>query len=179
MLRFSSTLQSILLQRGIPKDSAAVVAKALEQTTSIISEQESYATILPPAALLELEKSYRRANPDSSLDNNAQVEVLDPHGHRFVLKGRDGQNLLQLAQSQPHSVLSDYLEFSCGGNMTCASCHVYVRRGYISPSEEEQDMIDLAWEPIDGVSRLGCQVCLSQHHVLSVELPLKALNHFK
>lgn len=66
MLRFSSTLQSILLQRGISKDSAAVVAKALEQTTSIVSEQESYAAVLPPSALLELEKSYRRAHPDSA-----------------------------------------------------------------------------------------------------------------
>ncbi len=49
--------------------------------------------------------------------------------------------------------------FACGGNCACSTCHVYVRTGYESLSdmeEEEDDILDRAFD-VQPVSRLGCQ----------------------
>ena len=57
------------------------------------------------------------------------------------------------------------LEGACGGNMACATCHLYVDDDWLDqlppPSAEEEDMLDLApdWR---STSRLGCQVTLSE-----------------
>lgn len=176
----TSSIQDILIARGIAKDSAVNMAKALKQTTSQLAEQENYAQILPVSALHELEASWKRGNKhldDSKLDS--QVIVIDPYAIKTLFRGNHGDSLLDLAKQDRESVLNEHLEFSCGGNMTCASCHVYVLQGYKPPCEEEQDMIDLAWEPKDGTSRLGCQVCLDRDTKLVVQIPAKAFNHFK
>lgn len=51
----------------------------------------------------------------------------------------------------------------CGGSGTCATCHVYVRDDWFgtlpAPTDDEQDMIDFAWERKDN-SRLACQLVL-------------------
>ena len=49
--------------------------------------------------------------------------------------------------------------FACGGNCACSTCHVYVRQGYDSLSdieENEDDILDKAFD-VQPVSRLGCQ----------------------
>jgi 2Fe-2S ferredoxin len=57
--------------------------------------------------------------------------------------------------------VANYIECACGGNMACSTCHVYVDPEWMErvgpPSEEEQDMIDLAHDPREN-SRLGCQL---------------------
>ncbi len=58
-------------------------------------------------------------------------------------------------------LLSEYLECACGGNMSCATCHIILDKLSYSkldpPCEAECDMLDLAFEPTE-TSRLGCQV---------------------
>ena len=54
----------------------------------------------------------------------------------------------------------------CGGSCTCGTCHVYVgeawRKGFPSPSEDEEILLEgSAAERRDG-SRLGCQLRLSE-----------------
>jgi ferredoxin, 2Fe-2S len=70
------------------------------------------------------------------------------------------------------------LEATCGGQASCSTCHVYLKEVqqqkssslstssiidiFPPPDENEQDMIDLAYQPnSQGVSRLACQIRLS------------------
>jgi 2Fe-2S ferredoxin len=48
----------------------------------------------------------------------------------------------------------------CGGNCVCCTCHVYVlegAEGFTPPSEEEETMLDTAFN-VQGNSRLACQL---------------------
>ena len=67
------------------------------------------------------------------------------HGTSFDLKWRVGESLLDVAQNNP-DLLGEYMEGTCGGNMSCCTCHVYVEqpefRGFLTdPDEGELDMI--------------------------------------
>ena len=87
------------------------------------------------------------------------------------------------------NVLGEYLECACSGIMACSTCHVVIHPDWYDfgndnnnnndsnndneksnkrrsnkvppPSEAEQDMIDLAFEP-QLTSRLGCQIVLTK-----------------
>ena len=56
------------------------------------------------------------------------------------------------------------IEGTCGGCLSCATCHVivdddwYDRTG--APGEDEDDMLDLAFG-LEKTSRLGCQISMS------------------
>ena len=56
------------------------------------------------------------------------------------------------------------IEGTCGGCLSCATCHVIVDSGWIAetgaPSEDEVDMLDLAFG-LTETSRLGCQIEMS------------------
>ena len=56
------------------------------------------------------------------------------------------------------------LEGTCGGCLSCATCHVIVDADWYAktggPSEDEEDMLDLAFGLSD-TSRLGCQIAMS------------------
>ena len=56
------------------------------------------------------------------------------------------------------------IDADCGGGMSCATCHVYVKDEWFNklPKAEdaEQDMIDMAFEPKKN-SRLSCQLIVS------------------
>ena len=56
------------------------------------------------------------------------------------------------------------LEGSCEGSLACATCHVILEQKQYDmldmPSEEEEDMLDLAFD-LTHTSRLGCQIILS------------------
>jgi 2Fe-2S ferredoxin len=78
-------------------------------------------------------------------------------------------------------VLGEYLDCACNGIMACSTCHVVIHPEWFdstvssdevssrgvdptkigSPSDPEQDMIDLAFEP-QRTSRLGCQITLTK-----------------
>ena len=69
------------------------------------------------------------------------------------------------------------IDADCGGSMACATCHVYVKEEWFDklPKKEdgEEDMIDMAWEPIK-FSRLSCQLIVSDElEGLVVNLPEK------
>lgn len=69
------------------------------------------------------------------------------------------------------STLSEYIECACSGIMACSTCHIIISpENYADPSlkksigvasEDEQDMIDLAFSP-QPTSRLGCQVTVDK-----------------
>lgn len=66
----------------------------------------------------------------------------------------------------------------CGGLMTCATCHVYVREPFAArlppPSAEELGMLEFTASPRKPNSRLSCQLELTEDlDGLTVDLPAK------
>ena len=71
------------------------------------------------------------------------------------------------------------IDADCGGSMSCATCHVYVKEDWYDklPKKEmgEDDMLDQAYEPKSS-SRLSCQIMVSDDlDGLSVYLPEKQI----
>ena len=69
------------------------------------------------------------------------------------------------------------IDADCGGSMSCATCHVYVKEDWYDklPKKEmgEDDMLDQAYEP-NSSSRLSCQILVSDElDGLSVYMPEK------
>lgn len=90
------------------------------------------------------------------------MTFIDPIEGRITVSGNAGDSLLELA----HKNNVD-LEGACGGELACSTCHLTMDPSWYSKSlklcpktEEEEDMLDLAWGLCD-TSRLGCQVLLS------------------
>jgi ferredoxin, 2Fe-2S len=88
------------------------------------------------------------------------------------LKCKTGQSLMQAAMSGN----VDGIDADCGGLMTCATCHVYVREPYASmlppPGEDEADMLEFTAAPRQPNSRLSCQIQLTEAlDGLTVDLP--------
>jgi 2Fe-2S ferredoxin len=70
------------------------------------------------------------------------------------------------------------IEADCGGMVTCATCHVYVREPFASklppPADDEQSMLEFTAAPRQANSRLSCQIELTQDlDGLVVDLPGK------
>jgi 2Fe-2S ferredoxin len=69
------------------------------------------------------------------------------------------------------------IDADCGGGMSCATCHVYVKENWFDkmPKKEdgEDDMLDMAFEP-NKFSRLSCQIIVSDElEGLVVNVPEK------
>ena len=69
------------------------------------------------------------------------------------------------------------IDADCGGGMSCATCHVYVKEDWLDklPNKEdgEEDMLDMAYEPKQN-SRLSCQLIVSDElNGLEVTIPEK------
>eukprot|EP00620_Florenciella_sp_RCC1587_P019698 CAMPEP_0182570580 /NCGR_PEP_ID=MMETSP1324-20130603/10853_1 /TAXON_ID=236786 /ORGANISM="Florenciella sp., Strain RCC1587" /LENGTH=173 /DNA_ID=CAMNT_0024784993 /DNA_START=63 /DNA_END=584 /DNA_ORIENTATION=+ len=89
------------------------------------------------------------------------VEACD--GTRHEVEAEVGSSLLDVAHDNDIE-----LEGACGGELACSTCHVvlseewFEKVGELSPvSEEEEDMLDLAWGLTD-TSRLGCQITVTE-----------------
>lgn len=72
------------------------------------------------------------------------------------------------------------IEADCGGACACSTCHVYVDQDWAGrlpgADEMEQDMLDFAWEPKPGLSRLTCQIKVTDAlDGLVVHLPEKQI----
>jgi 2Fe-2S ferredoxin len=88
------------------------------------------------------------------------------------ISSKTGQSLMQAAVAA--SV--EGIEADCGGMMTCATCHVYVREPHASrlpaPGSDELAMLEFAAAPRRANSRLSCQIMLTKAlDGLTVDLP--------
>lgn len=174
----TAVVVDILKSRGLSETRAAKVARGLESTSKNPLEVQTLAKTLPVSALDQLEASVGDLQGD--MDCELVVRVQNENGREFTVAGAEGESLQDLVIRGTD--LAEYIECACGGNMTCSTCHVYV----VSPhslgtqaTEEEQDMLDMAWEPIEGQSRLGCQLLLKSGKPLVVEIPKQSYNYFK
>ena len=107
---------------------------------------------------------HERLKTEPSRAKRDVIISIPHHRTEFQLSWRQGQSLMQL--SQDDEVLKEYIEGPCGGTMACCTCHVYLDPDSYAalggtPSENEQDMLDLAYDRRE-TSRLGCQVYLNE-----------------
>jgi 2Fe-2S ferredoxin len=89
-----------------------------------------------------------------------------------TLEAKEGQSLMQAAvAANVHGIEAD-----CGGLLTCATCHVYVRDPFAgrlpAPSDDELGMLEFTAAPRRANSRLSCQIQLTAAlDGLTVDLP--------
>jgi ferredoxin, 2Fe-2S len=70
----------------------------------------------------------------------------------------------------------DGIVAECGGNASCATCHVWVREDFVAltgePDDTEEDLLDMAVSERRPGSRLSCQVTMTDElDGLTVEIP--------
>jgi 2Fe-2S ferredoxin len=83
-----------------------------------------------------------------------------PEGMEVIVE--PGTSLLDAARKCGAPVGS-----ACGGNLACSTCHLWVKKGFDSLSEiedDENDILDKAFD-VRPVSRLGCQAEVSGEDV--------------
>ncbi|KAL0275505.1 UNVERIFIED_CONTAM: hypothetical protein PYX00_003334 [Menopon gallinae] len=85
------------------------------------------------------------------------------NGKEIKAKGKEGDSLLDI-------VVNNNVELdgfgACEGTLTCSTCHLIFRKEDYDrlpekPTDEELDMLDLAYELTD-TSRLGCQIIMTK-----------------
>ena len=81
-------------------------------------------------------------------------------GSEKIVEAENGLSLLEVAHKNGID-----LEGACEGSLACSTCHLIVEKKFFEtlpePSEEEEDMLDLAWG-LTHTSRLGCQIIVNE-----------------
>jgi ferredoxin, 2Fe-2S len=90
-----------------------------------------------------------------------KVHFLSPLDD-VTVEAQKGESILEAAESAGAQV-----GHSCGGVCACSTCHVYVRKGLDSLSEQqddEADRLDMGFD-VKPNSRLSCQTMLGDEDV--------------
>ena len=79
-----------------------------------------------------------------------------PDGSEKSIEAENGLSLMEVARDNDLGI-----EGTCGGSISCCTCHVVVDDEWFSvvgsPNPDEEDMLDLAVD-LQPTSRLGCQI---------------------
>jgi 2Fe-2S ferredoxin len=86
-----------------------------------------------------------------------KVFYVLPDGTEQIVEAREGETLMTVAVQAGVSAI----EGECGGEMSCATCHVWIGDDWASKlkraSQDELDLLE-ADDDYTDESRLGCQV---------------------
>lgn len=101
-----------------------------------------------------------------------QVTFRHPNGASETLDVPVGESIMSAAIRE--SV--DGIVAECGGNATCATCHIYVDNGCLDKlpamQDDEDEMLDGTASPRTERSRLSCQLLVSDEvDGLVVDIP--------
>jgi 2Fe-2S ferredoxin len=102
------------------------------------------------------------------------VEFVLPGGERRVVSADEGSTVMQTALSN----LISGIVGECGGELSCATCHVFLDETWMpivgGRGPEETDMLEVtAVEPTE-FSRLSCQIrCTAETDGIVVHIPEK------
>lgn len=104
-----------------------------------------------------------------------KMVFVERDGTRREVEAPLGLSVLEIAHR--HGV---DIEGACEGSLACSTCHVVVEAGWFAklakPTEDEEDMLDLAFD-LQETSRLGCQIVMTAAlHGLVVKLPAGTRN---
>jgi 2Fe-2S ferredoxin len=101
-----------------------------------------------------------------------KVVFLLTDGTQVGVDARVGDSVMMAAtQNGIEGVVAE-----CGGNRSCATCHVWVRDEFLPlvgpPGDMEEDLLDLAVSERRTGSRLSCQIAMTEElDGLTVEIP--------
>lgn len=100
------------------------------------------------------------------------VTYVHPDGSRTDHEVRSGDSVMQVAISQGE----DGIVAECGGQLMCATCHVYVDPGFAGrfpdPTEDEDELLTCTAAERRPTSRLSCQLVVTDAlDGLVVEVP--------
>ena len=91
----------------------------------------------------------------------AKITYVEFGGTEHVVEVANGLTVMEGARDNN----IPGIEADCGGASACSTCHVYVDEAWadkLSPMDDmEEDMLDFAFEPKPGLSRLTCQLKVS------------------
>jgi 2Fe-2S ferredoxin len=86
-----------------------------------------------------------------------KIYVTDIYGNEHVVEGRPGLKIMEILREYEFGVIA-----SCGGFLSCATCHVYVDPEWIERLPEmhsdERELVSMLSTFREGTSRLSCQV---------------------
>ena len=106
----------------------------------------------------------------------AKITYIEFGGTEHVVDVKSGLTVMEGARDNN----IPGIEADCGGACACSTCHVYVDEAWteklppVVPMEE--DMLDFAFEPKPGSSRLTCQLKVSDDlDGLIVRMPEKQI----
>lgn len=88
------------------------------------------------------------------------ITFQDTNGQLHPVEGSGGDSLMQVAvRAGVPGIIGE-----CGGEMSCATCHVYVpeaaAEAFPPPSADEEDLLELV-DYSRSESRLGCQLSVA------------------
>mgnify|MGYP003347965973 FL=1 len=93
------------------------------------------------------------------VENMPVITFIKPDGSEHQIETRQDASLMEVGRDSNMGI-----EGTCGGSLSCASCHVYFDADDYEkvgkPSEDELDMLDLSFN-LTPTSRLGCQIRIS------------------
>jgi len=91
--------------------------------------------------------------------NMTKIIFVEADGSEKIVDAQNGLSLLEVAHKNGVD-----LEGACEGSLACSTCHLIIEKEFFEnlpePSEEEEDMLDLAWG-LTHTSRLGCQIIVN------------------
>ena len=92
------------------------------------------------------------------------VYFIRTNNEKVCVEVPEGTTLMQAArEAKLREIPAD-----CGGNCACATCHVYIddrwlaKHGKVCDNTPEIDLLEYESGFKDGVSRLACQITLTQ-----------------
>jgi 2Fe-2S ferredoxin len=87
-----------------------------------------------------------------------RIVFIKPDGQRREVVAAVGESVMQAALNN----LVDGIVGECGGDLSCATCHVFVAPewydGLPEVSDDEEDMLEATSEEPTKFSRLSCQI---------------------
>lgn len=101
-----------------------------------------------------------------------RVVFVDVDGVVHAVEAAEGDTLMSVAVRRGVPGIVG----ECGGNASCATCHIWVREPFMShvgqPDGMEEDLLDMGVTDRRANSRLGCQVALGPEvDGITVDLP--------
>lgn len=92
----------------------------------------------------------------------SKIRFIQPNGEVKEAQGTSGESVMRLALAND----IDGIVGECGGEMSCATCHVHVEQEFqdrLEPlSSDEIDLLEMTDSYREGCSRLSCQIKVSQ-----------------
>lgn len=91
-----------------------------------------------------------------------QITYVQQDGSKDTVEAKLGSSVMQTAVGNGvNGIVAE-----CGGNLACATCHVYVDPAFLADlvpiAEDEEDMLDCTGSPREDNSRLSCQLKVTE-----------------